>query len=100
MNEQNEILGYENRKTMRDKKLGHRASYIFIVNSEGRICTHLRHQDKAWCGGYWTTVFGGCVGKGEDYASNAVKEIAEEAGIQNSCNSKMKKKQEKYYAFH
>lgn len=75
VDENNSIVGYENRRLMREKALFHRASFIFVINEFGQICTHLRHKDKAWCGGFWTTIFGGCVAKGEDYLSNAIKEL-------------------------
>ncbi|KAL4504468.1 hypothetical protein ABPG72_009914 [Tetrahymena utriculariae] len=84
VDQNNQFVEYATRKVMREKGLCHQATYIILVNSQGQICTHLRHQDKLWCGGYWTTSFGGCVSEGEDYNTNAQKELSEEAGVDHN----------------
>lgn len=61
VDENNNEIGYITRKEMREKHLFHRATFIFLINSEKKIFVHLRHKDKKWAGNHWTTVFGGCV---------------------------------------
>ncbi|KRX04346.1 NUDIX hydrolase domain protein [Pseudocohnilembus persalinus] len=66
---------------MREKNLFHRASFIILKNDKNQIYCHLRHKNKKWAPHHWTVCFGGVVGEGENYQSNAEKELLEEAGI-------------------
>ena len=75
------LIGKENRKFMRENKLIHRSSYIFILNSENKFHVHKRTMLKKWCPGYWDIVSGGIVQYGETYEENAERELEEEFGL-------------------
>lgn len=59
---------------------------VFVMNSQGQILCHQRSLQKERLPGVWSTHLGGHVGHDEDYDSNALKELSEEAGIQAAAN--------------
>ncbi|CAD8109174.1 unnamed protein product [Paramecium primaurelia] len=84
VNEKNEIIGQSKRKEMRQQKLIHRATYIFVLQTKtNKLFIHKRSQEKRYCPGYFDACFGGVVAINETYESNATKEIHEEIGLQN-----------------
>lgn len=58
-----------------------RSTNVFVMNSRGDILCHQRSMQKERLPGGWSTHVGGHVGQGESYEGNALKELAEEAGI-------------------
>ncbi len=54
---------------------------VYVVNSAGKILCHQRSLEKERLPGGWSTHLGGHVGSGEDFLSNAQKELEEEAGV-------------------
>ena len=58
-----------------------RSTNVFIMNSAGEILCHQRSMLKERLPGGWSTHVGGHVGLGENYESNALKELEEEAGL-------------------
>lgn len=75
------VIGKEFRKNMREQNLIHRSSYIFILTSDNRFHVHKRTLMKTWCPGYWDIVCGGCVQYEESYELNAQRELEEEFGL-------------------
>ena len=66
---------------MRAENLWHRASYIFIKNSEGKLYVQKRTMLKDYCPGYFDLSNGGVVGAEETDDENARRELEEELGI-------------------
>lgn len=58
-----------------------RSTNVFILNTDGEVLCHQRSMEKERLPGVWCTHFGGHVSKHEDFESNALKEVEEEAGI-------------------
>lgn len=91
-NTKNEIVGVfdENdvyikgapRKEVRASNLIHRATNIFVINSENKILVQTRSLSKEYCPGYLDAVVGGIVGDKEDVDKSAEREVGEEIGIE------------------
>jgi isopentenyldiphosphate isomerase len=58
-----------------------RSTNVFVINNKGEVLCHQRSLQKERFPGVWSTHLGGHVAKGENYETNAVKELEEEAGI-------------------
>jgi 8-oxo-dGTP pyrophosphatase MutT (NUDIX family) len=69
------------RSRMRKERLCHRATYIFIEDSLGRLYVQKRTLNKDYCPGMLEACCGGVVQTGEAYGSSALRELAEEMGI-------------------
>ncbi|KAL4502965.1 hypothetical protein ABPG72_014194 [Tetrahymena utriculariae] len=83
VDENNKPLGPATRQEMRDKKLIHRATYIFLENADTKkFYVHKRTIHKKWCPGFWDPTFGGVVQYEESYEQNAQRELLEEAGVE------------------
>lgn len=54
---------------------------VYVINSAGQVLCHQRSLQKERLPGGWSTHLGGHVGSGEQFLSNAMKELQEEAGI-------------------
>jgi pyrimidine 5'-nucleotidase len=84
------------RKDMRLHNLWHRATYILIKHEAEHVEQHedcyvlvqRRSSQKDYCPGKLDPTPGGVVGHEETYLENAVREIAEEMGIDCSVESK------------
>jgi len=81
VDEEDNVIGKAIRKTMRENRWIHRATYIFILTSDNRFHVHKRTMMKKWCPGYWDVVSGGVVEYGESYEENAERELGEEFGL-------------------
>lgn len=60
----------------------HRASHVWIINSDNELLISLRSLTKDTCPGYWTMSAGGHVNAGEEPLDAAVRELEEEIGVQ------------------
>src|SRR5260221_9472874 len=80
----NHIIGSASRREMRAKCLPHRATYIAIFNSRGELYVQRRTMTKDVYPGLFDPVAGGVVQAGESYEESAVRELAEEMGIENA----------------
>ena len=69
------------RREMRRERLRHRAVFIAVQSTDGRLLVHQRSFDKDVSPGAWDIAVGGVVGSGESYDDAAVREMAEEIGI-------------------
>lgn len=57
---------------MREKKLIHRATYIFVFQTKTKkLFVQKRSLEKRYCPGYFDACFGGVVAVNETYESNA-----------------------------
>ncbi|MFK5950839.1 MAG: NUDIX domain-containing protein [Methylococcales bacterium] len=61
--------------------LRHRAVHILVFNTQGQLFLQKRSMKKDLNKGLWDTSAAGHVDKGEDYTSSAIRETAEELGI-------------------
>ena len=82
VDENNNVTGSATRREMRAKGLPHRATYIAIFNSRGELYVQRRTMIKDVYPGLLDPVTGGVVQAGESYEESAVRELAEEMGIQ------------------
>jgi isopentenyldiphosphate isomerase len=81
VDEHDQVIDTVTRREMRAKRLRHRAVYIAVQHSDGRLLVHQRSFDKDVRPGAWDIAVGGVVGAGESYDSAAERELAEEIGV-------------------
>jgi isopentenyldiphosphate isomerase len=70
------------RAQMRAGGLRHRCAYIAVLDAADRLVVHQRAPWKDVWPLAWDVAFGGVVGVGEDWHTAAVRELAQEAGVQ------------------
>lgn len=70
------------RAAMRAGHLQHRAVFVAVVHPDGRLLVHQRSEHKDVWPGRWDIAVGGVVAAGESYDDAAVRELAEEVGIE------------------
>ena len=81
VDENDVVVDTVTRREMRAKRLRHRAVFIAVQHSDGRLLVHQRSFDKDVRPGAWDIAFGGVVDAGEAYDEAAERELAEEIGI-------------------
>jgi 8-oxo-dGTP pyrophosphatase MutT (NUDIX family) len=59
----------------------HRATYILVFDTDGRLLIQKRTMNKAFCPGYYGVTTGGVVATGETYLASAHRELFEELGF-------------------
>lgn len=69
---------------MRAENLPHRATYIFVLDAEGRVLVQRRTETKDLFPGYYDLAAGGVVAAGESYEECALREAGEELGIRDT----------------
>jgi 8-oxo-dGTP pyrophosphatase MutT (NUDIX family) len=77
----NAAVGVAPRHEMRSQRLPHRATFILVFDTKGRILVQKRTDTKDVYPGYYDLAAGGVVTEGESYDESAVREAAEELGI-------------------
>ncbi len=70
------------RAEMRAANLRHRNIAVFVVRPDGRLVVHQRADWKDVYPSLWDVAFGGVPGVGERDLDAAVRELAEEAGVE------------------
>jgi 8-oxo-dGTP pyrophosphatase MutT (NUDIX family) len=66
---------------MRRDRLRHRATFVVVRATDGRVLIHRRSDSKDLWPGRWDLAVGGVVTAGEAYDDAAERELAEEVGI-------------------
>jgi 8-oxo-dGTP pyrophosphatase MutT (NUDIX family) len=66
---------------MRARVLRHRAVFIVVIDDSDRVLVHRRSQNKDIWPGWLDLTVGGVLRPGESYEDGAVREVAEEIGI-------------------
>ena len=84
VDEDDRVIATVTRAEMRARKLRHRAVGIAVVSSGGRLLVHRRAETKDIWPGWWDIAAGGVVAAGESYEDAAVRELAEELGVEVS----------------
>lgn len=72
------------RSEVRRGNLLHRATYILVQRSSGRIVVQRRTLTKDFCPGMLDVCCGGVVTSGEEYDESARRELAEELGVEQA----------------
>lgn len=75
------------RGAMRVANLRHRATYVVVTAPDGSVLAHQRAAWKDIWPGRWDVAFGGICGVGEPWRDAAVRELAEEAGVEVRAES-------------
>lgn len=75
------VIEVVTRRRMRAENLRHRSVGIVVLASDGRLLVHRRADTKDLRPGWWDVMAGGVVAAGEDVATAATRELAEELGI-------------------
>ncbi|WP_368164033.1 NUDIX hydrolase YfcD [Aeromonas sp. R6-2] len=82
VDEQNRAVRIAPRDEIRRDNLAHRATYILVRRSDGRVVVQRRTLCKDFCPGMLDACCGGVVSAGEQYDESALRELAEELGVQ------------------
>lgn len=82
VDERDEIVGSAGRDEIHRRRLLHRSVHVFLVDREGRIYLQRRAAWKREHPLRWDSSASGHVLKGEPYQAAAIRELAEELGIQ------------------
>ncbi|MBW2132620.1 MAG: NUDIX domain-containing protein [Deltaproteobacteria bacterium] len=80
----NRPAGAAPRSRMRAQNLFHRAVYVLVFNSEGKLFRHRRTFTKDIYPGYYDIAAGGVVLAVETYEAAAARELEEEMGIRDT----------------
>jgi isopentenyldiphosphate isomerase len=81
VDESNTVIGSAPRSDMRKRGLIHRATYVFVFDTKGRLFVQERTLTKDIFPGHRDLCTGGVVLSGEDYEKSAVRELGEEIGL-------------------
>jgi isopentenyl-diphosphate delta-isomerase type 1 len=82
VDENDNVIGSEDRSVARTRGLRHRIVRVFLVNSEGKVLLHRRSEKLKDNPGKWDQSVGGHVDEGEDYITAARRETREELGVE------------------
>jgi isopentenyldiphosphate isomerase len=81
LDEDGRVVGSTTRAEMRRLRLPHRCVYVFVFHPDGRLLIHRRTDSKEVFPGFWDVAVGGVVSAGEEWLAAAVRETAEEIGV-------------------
>ena len=82
VNEQDEIIGYEERETRNPKHIC-RVTGLWVTDKDQNILLAQRALVRKFNPGMWGPAVSGTVEEGETYKSNIIKEAREEIGLVN-----------------
>lgn len=82
VDEHNNEIDQVTRVTMRARTLIHRATYILVFNSQGKLFVQKRTATKDIYPSHYEIAAGGVVLAGESYKLSATRELYEELGIE------------------
>ena len=81
VDENDNVIGQEERNVCLEKNLLHRAIHVFVFNSKGELLIQKRSMKKKIFPGMWCASCSGHVSAGQTYEEAAVRELEEEIGI-------------------
>jgi isopentenyldiphosphate isomerase len=76
------VLRLVTRREMREGRLRHRAVFVAVVSADGDVLVHQRAATKDVWPSWWDVAVGGVVSPGESYEAAALRELAEEVGVE------------------
>jgi len=83
VDDQDRVIGTAPRRACHgDPTLVHRVAHVLVFNLRGELLLQKRSRHKDIQPGKWDTSVGGHLDPGEDYRTAAVREMAEELGIE------------------
>ena len=71
VDQRNNVVGSAPRRRMRAERLIHRATYVFVFATDGRLYLQRRTHAKDMYPGWWDAAAGGVLLHGEDYDESA-----------------------------
>ena len=81
VNERDEVIGRELRREVHARGLWHRAVHVLAFDATGRVFLQKRSMVKDLSPGLWDSSCSGHLDSGEEYDVAAVRELAEEIGV-------------------
>ena len=81
VDEQNRETGTATRRQMRQQRLIHRCTYVFVFNSKGELFVQLRTPVKDIYPSYFDLAAGGVINAREEFDAGAARELEEELGV-------------------
>ena len=81
VDENNTVIDATTRRRMRELRLIHRATYVYVFNSSGALYVQKRTASKDMYPSYYDAAAGGVVLSQESYQVSAEREAGEELGI-------------------
>jgi 8-oxo-dGTP pyrophosphatase MutT (NUDIX family) len=81
VDESDRVVEVVSRRSMRDRRLLHRCTYIVVLNGGGELYVHRRTETKDVNPGFYDVTAGGVNEPGETYDACAAREVAEELGV-------------------
>lgn len=81
VDEHDRVVGTVTRAAMRAGRLRHRAVFVAVQGTDGRLLVHRRSEHKDLWPGRWDLAVGGVVAAGESWQGAAERELAEEVGV-------------------
>ena len=81
IDEEDRILQVLPRREIRRRNLLHRVTSVLVFHPDGRVFVHRRTPTKDVYAGLFDVMVGGTVVSGENYPTNACREVAEELGV-------------------
>src|SRR4051812_16391315 len=84
VDEHGQVIDVVARRRMRAENLRHRAVFVAILSTDGRVLVHRRADHKDVWPGRWDLAIGGVVVAGEGWDDAARREVAEEIGVDAS----------------
>jgi isopentenyldiphosphate isomerase len=81
VDDDDQVIAVVPRAEIRARRLQHRAVFVAVLSTDGRLLVHRRADDNDVWPGWWDLAVGGVVAAGESYDDAAVRELAEEIGV-------------------
>lgn len=82
VNERDEVIRRALRRDVHANNWWHRAVHVLVFDAAGRVFLQCRSMQKDLSPGKWDSSCSGHLAAGEDYDTAAVRELAEEIGVQ------------------
>jgi len=83
VDEEGRVVATVTRAEMRAGRLRHRCVFVVVRRSDGRVLVHQRSATKDLWPSAWDLAVGGVVTTGEEWDAAAMRELAEEVGIED-----------------
>lgn len=81
IDDQGRTIGVVTRREMRTRRLPHRCVYLLVFNDREELYIHLRTPTKDVYPAHWDVCVGGVLAAGETFDQGALREGAEELGV-------------------